>query len=181
MEYIEKLVTFFKKDEKRTKMLMIAGFLGILLIFLSSLFGFGEKKISFDEERVDLEAYRADLEKRLEAFVSCIEGAGEARVFLSFLDDGETCYLKEEESDYRKDNDGDGENQQISVSEKVFDIDGENGKTALAVRYRTPEIGGVSIICEGGDSPLVETRVTSAVATALGLSYSKIYVSKMES
>ncbi len=181
MEYLEKLVTFFKKDEKRTKILMIAGLLGILFIFLSSLLGSGEKKISLDGEKIDLEAYRTDLEKRLEEFVSCIEGAGEARVFLSFSDDGETCYLKEEESDYREDSNTDGENKQISVSEKVFDVDGENGKAALAVSYRTPAISGVSIICEGGDSPLVETRVTSAVATALGLSYSKIYVSKMAS
>lgn len=42
-----------------------------------------------------------------------------------------------------------------------------------------PTVKGVVIVCEGGDQPLVQQRVTDAVTIALNISSKRVCVTKL--
>lgn len=153
------------KDPKRSSLLLAAlGLLGILLLFASS----PAKKEAKAEDA--LSRYLPDseaLEEELQEFLSCIDGAGETKVLLSFYDDGESVYLKEES---------------ISASgsgEKYVIVENSDGRTAVEISCRLPEVKGVAVLCEGADDPEVSFAVTEAVCTALGISSHRVSVSKI--
>ena len=45
--------------------------------------------------------------------------------------------------------------------------------------FRSPEVKGVVVVCEGGDDPLVVRKVVDTVKVALNLSSSRISVSRL--
>lgn len=164
------LLKKLKESGKSPLILMALGFAGILLIFCSQMFS-GEPSEPEAEETDSSEyiVYSRELQKQLEDFVSSIEGAGNAKVMLSFYDDGESFYLKEETTG------------SDSSKEEYVITDGKNGKSAVITSRRFPQVKGVAILCEGGDNVLLKAKVVEAVAVALGISYNNVYVSKIAS
>ena len=59
--------------------------------------------------------------------------------------------------------------------------DADGAQKALAVTQVQPVVKGVVIVCEGGDNPSVQQRVTDAVTTALNLSSARVCVVKSQS
>ena len=55
----------------------------------------------------------------------------------------------------------------------------ENGRQGLLVTELQPTVKGVVIVCEGGDQPLVQQRVTDAVTIALNISSKRVCVTKL--
>lgn len=49
----------------------------------------------------------------------------------------------------------------------------------LLVTELQPTVKGVVIVCEGGDQPLVQQRVTDAVTIALNISSKRVCVTKL--
>ena len=58
-------------------------------------------------------------------------------------------------------------------------VEGENGEQPLVTMELQPEVRGVVVVCEGGDSPGVAAQVVSTVKVALNISSARISVSKM--
>ena len=52
------------------------------------------------------------------------------------------------------------------------------GGAPLIQTYREPKVSGVVVVCEGGDDVSVRTKVTMAVATVLGVSSNRVYVTR---
>lgn len=169
--------------EKKTVLLVAAGIAGIALIFFSSLSPPAAEKSEPDQQT--LEEYASGLEKRLETMVGGIEGVGRCRVMVTVESGVETVYAVEESQNVNETNSFDGQDmtrqtQQQNLQQKYIVIDAGSGKKqALVKTQRQPTVQGVVVVCEGAGSVIVQERVTQAVTTALGIPYTKICVTKL--
>ena len=172
MERYEKLRELLK-DRKWAVIMTVCGVLGLLLIMLSSLVPTDRKEIKAEKESSVTEPseYRSMTEKRLESFLSSIEGAGEVKVYLT-VGSGERYIYASEGRTSR------GESK--TEEERKYVIIAEGGeKNALVETVEVPEITGAVIACDGGDSAAVRERMYKSAAAALGISTSKIFVTKL--
>jgi stage III sporulation protein AG len=69
---------------------------------------------------------------------------------------------------------------ETSSSEKyeneIVMVEKEGEKQALVKKIIKPQINGVAVVCEGGGDIKINERIIKTVATALGISSSKIIV-----
>ena len=157
--------------EKKLALILLAGALGVLLLF-SSETGFSSSKKADAAEPFDAEAYAASAEKRLCALVREIRGAGDARVMITLESAGENRLAEDRESRAST-----GERSEERSDEAKIAASSDGG--IVTVR-REPEIRGVAVVCEGAGSDAVRREVTETVRAALGVSRDKIYVAQMK-
>ncbi len=164
-------LTKLLKDGK-VKIIVFVGLLGILLIFFSEFTG-KEKSEQADEQvsTSSYETYAQDMEKRLEKILSKIEGVGKAEVMVTVSGTEEYIYAQEEKVK-------NGEKDFSTENEYVL-IGSGGEKQALLKKVVNPQISGIVIICEGGDSNIVKERVYSSISAAFEISSSQIYVTKL--
>jgi len=134
--------------------------------------------VSFEHERA--------LEARLEEFFSLVEGAGEVRVMISPLTGRETTFAVDvnmsKSSSIEEDSQGGTrETQQYQSQEQTVMITDRQGTNMpLVVRETEPQIRGIVIIAQGGDSPFVRDALTRAARAMLGIDAHNIQVLTME-
>ena len=109
--------------------------------------------------------YAAELETRLTALISRVEGAGKTAVMVT-LESGS-------ESIYATDTDSDGSSTHVLL--------GSAGADGLVETVETPRVLGVAVVCEGGGSAAVQSRVTALVQALTGIGTNHITVAKMAS
>lgn len=172
---------FFKnvaKDEKKFKIIIIAGFLGIALIFFSDVFsdkddkGYSEKKA--DMVSLDTQDYKKQIEYELESILSKIQGVGKVSVMVTI--EGTTEYIYAQE--ISQSNDFDNDSTSTRYQSEVVVIDNNNSKEALVSKIIKPKINGVIIVCEGGDNTRICEKVITAVSSVLNISTNRICVAK---
>lgn len=174
MKKYEKLRELLK-DRKWAVFMTICGIFGMLLIMISSLLPTEKHQPVAEAETsgsvAEAEEYCRMTEKRLEEFLSSIEGAGEVKVYLT-VGSGERYIYASEGRTSR----GESKNEE----EKKYVIIGKGGeKNALVETIEVPEISGAVIACDGGGSASVREQMYRSAAAALGISTSKIYVTKL--
>lgn len=157
---------------KGIKLIVITGIAGMAFILLSDIFA-GSDKSAEREEAYDMtvkeyESFVDETEKRLESTLEKISGVGDVEVMITAAGSGEYVYARDIKSDSGKDS--------LSQDEKYVIIGGSSDKKALIQKIDNPEITGVVVVCEGGDSNVVKEKVCSAVAAAFNLPSNKIYV-----
>ncbi len=76
-------------DKRVIRAAVIVGFIAIILLWLSSAVNFSPGR-----DTVTAEAYAQKTEQRLHEIVTRIEGVGEADIFLTMDNSGESFYLK---------------------------------------------------------------------------------------
>ena len=169
-EFISKL-----KKGGNIKIVVFMGLAGILLIMFSELFFSNDNKqkensIKSENIRGNYENYAHDMENQLKRILEKIDGVGKVDVMVTVVGTEEYIYAEEEKIKT-------GEND--SSEEKQYVIIGSNGdKQALLKKIVSPEISGVVIICEGGDSNIIKERVYNTISAVLNISSQKIYVTK---
>lgn len=167
-------------SDKKSRLLMILGIGGMLLILLSSLIPEKSQDEAVSTEPVPAQqtaaAYTAALEEQLSSFISQIEGAGRTKVLVTLENNGETRYLKAENSDQTK---GGEESGRDSWTEEYVLVDGQDGRKTVAVSVEEPVIRGVAVICQGGDQTAVQARVLETVTTLLDISSARVSISKL--
>lgn len=162
-------------DDKKLRIIVIIGLAGILLIFLSEILATNEKsQKNKDMIVVSEEDYKKQIEAELTDILSEISGVGKARVMVTLAGTTEIIFAQEENIKKEESADKYSEDYQ----NKYVIIDSGGSKEALVRKVMKPEINGVLIVCEGGDSPTVSEKVYKAVSTVLGISSKKICVSK---
>lgn len=109
-------------------------------------------------------AYEKEMEKRLEDLISGVDGAGKTRVMVTL----ESTQMNIYATDVRDSMNGTEETH-------VLLKDG----SALKETIETPEIGGVAVLCEGGDDIKVAAKIHEILSSLLGLSTGRISVAKM--
>ncbi|MDE7105413.1 MAG: hypothetical protein K2O36_05985, partial [Ruminococcus sp.] len=121
---------------------------------------------------VDTNDYCRETEQKLEEFLKKIDGAGDVEVYLTIKSSERYVYAAEEKK-VKSEN-------KTEEEEKYVIIGGGSEREPLIETVEAPEVTGAVIVCTGGDSPVVEERIYKAVSSALGISTSKIYVTKMK-
>ena len=157
------------------KIVIFLGIAGMILILFSELYESDEKKenktISSDFSS-SYETYAQDMENRLKTMLEKIDGVGKAEVMVTVCGTEEYVYAQEEKVK-------NGEKDFSSESEYVI-IGSSGDKQALLKKIISPEISGVAIICEGGDSNVVKERIYSTISAVFNISSNKIYVTKLK-
>lgn len=127
-------------DKRTLKAAVIIGAVLTAIIFLSSVVDF-----SPDNSARQAQEYAAVTENRLLEIVGSIDGVGEAKIFLTMDNSGESVYLK-------------------NTDTKTVSIE--------------PKVRGVVIVCDGGDDPIVASRVMEAVTKSLNINSDKVCITR---
>lgn len=174
---MNKLYTRFTNILKgsKVKIIVIVGLIGMLMILLSEVTEDNRSDKTEKSENISCnsyETYAHDMENRLCGILNQIEGVGEAKVMITVNGTEEYIYAQEEK---------------VKNSEKDYSTENEyvligsgSEKEALLKKVVNPEISGVIIICEGGDSNIVKERVYSSISAIFNISASQIYVTKLK-
>lgn len=168
----------FLKTKKGQKAVVISLIVAAALIALSDFVPFSREEPQEKEKTVTAEEYSYTLSQRLEEMLSSMSGVGECKVMVTLKGSEESVYVTEEKenSDTEQKSDGSGKTSNQKETGYIIIEDGSGGQTALSSKVISPEINGVLIVCDGGSSPSVKEKVTSAVKTALGIGSDRIYV-----
>lgn len=114
------------------------------------------------------ETVAVDLERRLEALLSQIAGAGQVRVLLTEDTGRETVYQTDTQTD------ADSLREDTVIVE-----DSARMETGLVRRTLEPSYRGAVILCQGADAPGVKLAIVEAVRCVTGLGADRISVQKL--
>jgi stage III sporulation protein AG len=178
---------FSKFSGKRaTTILLIVGFIGIALIFLSDNFrqpSAGTQQTQSSSGASS--AFEVQTEKRLEDIIGRINGVGRVKVLVTVESGVQNIYETDSKGSCEKTQNGGDSNQQTqqsgsSESSHVIVNRSSGGEEALLTKQLQPEILGVVVVCDGGSNSDVQESVVNSVSTALGLPTNRISVNKMQ-
>ena len=136
---------------------------GVVLLLLPSGGRDSPEEPAREEEAAfDLEAF----EKKLEAALSQIEGAGETRVVLT-LDGGSRQVLARNQD---RDGEGGGSNTVVTVGK------GSSQQEVVPLQTVAPEFRGALVVCPGGGDDRVRLKIIESVSALTGLGADRISV-----
>lgn len=184
----EKVKSFFQ-DDKKVKILSAVLIAGIVLIALSEFWpssGKTKEKEDSVSDTMTMQEYTQKLEDNIREIVGSIRGVGNLKVLVTLESSEETIYAQETKTSVDSTQDAMSENGKTQLKEsteqKYLLVEGEDGtKQALVKTTKEPEVKGIVIVCEGGDSTTVKSEVINAVTTALDISSSRVCVTKIDS
>lgn len=160
----EKLRTALADEKRRVNLLIAMGLAGLALLAVSAwLPADSTPQPTKTVQQADTADYAAQLEDRLTALISRVEGAGKTVVMVT-LESGS-------ESIYATDTDSDGTSTHVLL--------GSTRTDGLVETVQTPRILGVAVVCEGGGSAAVQSRITALVEALTGAGANHITVAKM--
>ena len=160
------------KSKKTGKLLFIAGLVGIVLIYASTLLPERQEKIpSAKDEIFSEEEYLLSLEENIKQIVDAICLDSSAIVSVT-LDTGITY----EYADELKQNKAEEESKTSKESEQKLIIvkDSSGAETPLLITSHMPSVRGVAIICNANERQIEEIK--KAVTAALDINSRKIYI-----
>ena len=171
-------------DKRITTILIIVGFIGIALIFLSDYFhpssGTSQQARSSSDSSSVFETQTAG---RLENIIGNINGVGRVKVMVTVESGVENIYVTDNKGAVDTQNSGgSGQTQQSGSSESshVLVNNSGGGQEALLTKQVQPPILGVVVVCDGGSNEDVKESVVNAISTALGLPTNRISVNRMQ-
>lgn len=172
------------KDEKQRNRLIIAlGLLGLVLIMLSELPG-KTSQAAFDSissQTEENEEYVRGMEEKLNRLVENVSGAGKCHVMITLEQGTQYVYASENKKVVDETQSHEGESsskiQQKDNSESKIVVIEENGVSRpLVETSREPQIKGVVVVCDGGNSSVVQQRITEVLTTVLGIRSNQVCV-----
>ena len=159
------------QGDKKTKLIVFAGLLGMALILFSSFFE-KEPAAKAPGGEWNSEQYQAMLEQRLLETVSSVEGVGKAKVMITLESGVEYVY---DGTDTKRVQEKDQTEQSYIL------VDSGSGKReALLKTEKQPKVKGVVVVCEGAGNIVVEQRVLNVVTTSLDIPSNKVCVTKLK-
>lgn len=184
----QKMKEIFNKlsADKKTMFIVLAGIIGVLILVASEFIPEGEnaekddKEIQVSEYNVENHyEYAEMLENKLTDLISSIEGAGKTKVMLTLASSSEAVYAQNDKTDMES---GDEEREKISKENDYVLIKTDSSKEeALLLKIIQPEVKGVAVVCEGGDSIYVQQKIIETISAVFDINSSKIKVTKLSS
>lgn len=154
-------------EKKKTNLLVCVGLAGLLLLALPEWM---PKESTPSDEKPEIqtadepERYASQLQEQLQTLISQVDGAGNAKVMITFSSTEESVYA----TDSQISQDG-----ATSISHVLLEDGG------LVETVRMPQIQGVAVICEGGESAAVQNQIVELLEALTGVGASHITVAKM--
>lgn len=164
----ERLIRKLKEQYEKYKYVLLILLLGIFLMALPQK----QKNDRQPEQSAAVpEDQSADsMEKRLEAILSQVDGAGGVRVLLTEAAGEEIIY----QTDLAPGMDG------TSRVDTVIISGSSRAEGGLVRQINPPTYLGAIILCQGAKSAAVRLAITEAVANATGLRYDRITILKLK-
>lgn len=128
--------------------------------------------------------YEEYLEKRVASALEYVEGVGRTEVVITLKSSGEKVVEKDSDRTTQtiteKDSAGGERNSQerTTNTKSIFEQQSNGSQTPYVSKELTPEIEGVVVIADGGDSPVVIQNITEAVQALFGVEAHKIKIMK---
>lgn len=166
-EWVQKIRAILADEKKKTNLLVCIGLAGLLLLALPEWM---PKENQPSGEKTETQAadeperYAAELQEQLQALISQVDGAGDAKVMITFSSTEENVYA----TDSQTSQDG-----AASISHVLLEDGG------LVETVRMPQIQGVAVVCEGGESAMVQNQIVELLEALTGVGASHITVAKM--
>ena len=158
-------------DKKTAKIILIAGIIGIALIFLSNLSG--EKDTIKEEPEFSEENYCLLLEQKIKdmVFGICADSSSTVAVTL------DTGIIYEYASEIKEKGSKDDGRQSAENEKSYITVRDKNGsEEPLIITSYMPRVRGVSIICSADEE--TAEKIKNAVSAALDITSRKIYVGR---
>ncbi len=179
-EQVKNYITNALKSEKNMKVVTVIG-LGIIgLIFaLTMLPTQTDEAIAQSENSTD--EYIEQIEVKVSQILSSIEGVGQAKVMITVKNSSQTVYQTENKTatDTKIDENG-NEDKSHQSEESLVIVDGVSGNNQALVKTEIPpQIGGIAIICQGGDDVTVVNQITQTLTAIFEISSTNISVAKL--
>ena len=111
------------------------------------------------------------LERRLEAALSRMDGAGEVTVVLTVKSSGRQILAQDGKTTER------GETTDTQLTTVVVSR-GSGSEEPVALQQLSPQYQGALVVCSGGDADAVRLKIVEAVSALTGLGADKISVCK---
>lgn len=157
--------------------IVVAGAVAVMLLLLLSTVSCerGEKNVTepyaANENAAEIER---ELEQRLVRLVSQIDGAGEVTVMVTLDTVSERVFEKDRRSESSSESKPEGSAQSGKKETEV--VLAGSSKEPLQTGTVLPKVRGAAVVCTGASDPVVKERVANAVAKALNIGLSKVYV-----
>ncbi|WP_294500655.1 stage III sporulation protein AG [uncultured Gemmiger sp.] len=165
---LQNLLQKLKTEKRLTNLLIIAGIAGMALIALSEWLPESAATDPPADTTLAAEEYAREMETRLEDLIREVDGAGAARVMVTLAENGRTLYATDTETG-------------LDGTERQEHLLLDSGQPpALVEATRPPQVQGVAVLCEGGDSTSVQIRVTEIVDVLTGVGASHITVDRLK-
>lgn len=130
--------------------------------------------------------YEEQLEKRLSAILSQVAGAGRVEVMVTLESRGERIVEKDTPESRKSVGETDSNGGRRTTDEQdwgeetVYYEDGSGGKSPYVVKELEPNIEGVLVLAEGGDSAVVKQELLEAVQALFPIEAHKVKIMKLE-
>ncbi len=162
---------------KNGKAILVLGFIGVLLIFLSGIFT-PEKNETVPTADFDVNGYRQSLEKEIKNLVKDITGHKGVTVVIT-LDSGiKYNYADEIKSgENNRNSDSSSESSHDSEQNRVIVTDSSGNEKALIVNEELPQIRGVAVVYNGPNNEVVNEKIKNALMATLSITSKRIYIS----
>lgn len=160
------------------KLLLILGISGMVLILISNFIPSSSKSSVSEQKSIDAEDYRKTVEKNVRDIVTGITGDKEPTVVVTLESGIRYNYADSKESDTSESTGKETEENRKATKQSYITVrTSDGGEKPLVVNEIMPEIRGVAIVCELGDSSPVAEKIQNAVTAALDITSQRVYVS----
>lgn len=172
---MNEILNKIKTAVKKPKVLAVIGIAGVLLIGLSSFFPKKSEK-SVTSGSINTDEYREKIENDIVKIVSKITGDKSPTVVVTLESGPRYTYADTRENDTASGGNT-GQSSEKSKRSYVTVRDADGSESALVIAESMPEIRGVAVICSGGESDEIASKITSAVTAALNITSKRVYIS----
>lgn len=165
---------FGENKDKKRRLLVFLGLLGILLIALSEWLprDSAGQDAKTTTQTLSVSEVETALEERIASLIGQVQGVGECRVMVTLESGSRFVYAAEQ--GYSEGTDT------YTANEKTLFVDTENGPVGLLITEVQPTVKGVAVVCDGGDDPTVREQVIGLVSAAFNISSGRICVAKQK-
>lgn len=165
-----KLINRLKSD-KKTLLFLIIGFLGIFFVLISENGTESNADITVETNQQNI-LTENELAADVENLVEAIDGAGKAKVMITYESYEETVYA------YDKNENTDAQGEREFRSEYIV-LDSGDKEDGMKVKVLLPEVRGVAVVCQGGGNPIIKEQIITAISALFNISSNKISVAVM--
>lgn len=188
-----KMQDFMQKiKEKKLKrsdwlILVLAGILILIIVLPTDTKGkkqMEETKENLSKETDTMEASKDEIERKLEAILEKIDGAGEVKVMITYQDSGTQVVEKDKNTSANSVEESDSTGGVRSTKEQqlqestVYD-EADTGNTPFVSKELLPKVEGILIVASGGDNQKVKQNISEAVLALFQVEAHRIKIVKM--
>lgn len=194
---VDKVKAWCRKKMTKDNMIVLALF-GVLILIIALPVGKKEgetatesglsdtEKAIMDTEKEETLLSREEaLERRLEQFLSCMDGAGQVKVMITFSSTEEQVVEKDVPalSSQTSETDSAGGSRSITSQdtdeETVYTTDRAGNQIPYVRKTLAARVEGVTVLAQGGGSAVVQRNITDVIEALFGIEAHKIKVAKM--